>query len=122
MSCRTVNYHVKQGMSATITGQTLDLRHVRKVSFWNYVDSATPSGDFTYQFTNDPRAVSDPSNAAWLTITPAVTHGAQPAGSAAGSFAVVWTDTFRYVRQIWTRVAGGASDHVYTWVDLDSEE
>jgi hypothetical protein len=106
-------------MNASITGAPVDCRHSRRVSFHNHYSSATPSGNFTYEITNDPGAGTNPSAAQWTTVTPTTTYGAQPAGSAAVTFAVVFVDLFRFIRQKWTRVAGGSGDLLNTWVDCD---
>jgi hypothetical protein len=90
------------------------------VSFQNYYDSATPSGNFTFQVSNDPNAGKSPSTAQWTTVTATTTYGAQPAASAAGTYAVVFVDLFRFIRQVWTRVAGGAGDKLTTYVDVDA--
>lgn len=119
MSARTVTLYKNQGMSATLTSAPIDCRGARRVAFHNYVSSATPNGNFTYQVTNDPIAKQTPASAQWMTVTPTTTHGAQPNGTAAGSFGVVFTDLFRFIRQVWTRTAGGAGDLLTTYVDVD---
>lgn len=119
MAARDIRYHYQTPMNATITGVPINCRHAQRVSFQNYYSAATPSGNFTYQITNDPIAATTPASAQWTTVTPTTTYGAQPSGAAAGTFACVFTDNFRFIRQIWTRVAGGAGDLLTTWVNVD---
>ena len=120
MSARVVTYYKNQGMSATLTGAPIDCRGARRIAWQNYYSSATPNGNFTYQVTNDPMAAKTPGSVQWTTVTPTSTHGAQPNGTAAGTFAVVFTDLFHFMRQVWTRTAGGAGDLLTTYVDLDA--
>lgn len=119
----TVEYHKDQGMGASITGKPVDTRGYNKVSFHNVYDAGTPSGDFTYEFSNNPEVLNNPDHprAGWHAIVPDVLHGTQPAGSGSGptSMSAVIADTHRFVRQIWTHTAGDATDKLDTYVDLD---
>lgn len=121
MASRDIQLYRNQGMNATLTSAPVSCRNAQRVSFQNHYSTGVPSGNFTYQVSNNPEAGRSPSTAQWTLVTPATTHGAQPAASAAGTFAVCFTDNFLFIRQVWTHVAGGAGDLLNTWVHVDAD-
>jgi hypothetical protein len=112
-------------------GDTVDCRKLTRLSFtaqWTADSGAARAGRFKLQTTDDPRALTDPANAAWVDRT-------YPTGSTDGDatvatkFATIGTaagiEQFNFeippsfARLVWDNTTAGTDGTVTIWVHGD---
>lgn len=109
-------------------GDTIDCRKLSALSFtvkWTADSGATRVGRFKLQTTDDPAAVSDPTNATWKdrTFPSGSTDGdATVSGTTAsitntaGSEQFSFIDLPAYARMIWDNTTAGTDGAITIWV------
>lgn len=109
-------------------GDTVDCRKLVRLSFtaqWTADSGSTRVGNLKIQTTDDPRAITDPSNAAWVDRTlqasgydgDATESGVNAAiGAAAGKEQFAFVDLPNYCRLIWDNTTAGTDGAITVWI------
>lgn len=125
-------YIASSASTADITGPTIDCGDLDSITLTAQLTAdsgSTRAGTLSYYTTDDPRAVSDPSNAAWVqrTLTAAGTDGgATVSGKTATFAAAAAVEQFslsrhtgalgRYLKMVWDNTTAGTDGTIAVWV------
>lgn len=108
-------------------GPSIDCRGLTKLSFtikWTADSGSTRAGRFKLQVSDDPAALTDPSNATWTDATfpsgstdgdATVDTTTATIGSSAGKERVTLVDLPAYIRLIWDNTTAGTDGQITIW-------
>lgn len=111
------------------SGDTVDCRGLTELSFtvqWTADSGGTRAGTFSIQHTDDPRAISDPANAAWLAHT-FLSGDAEGDATESGSTATIANTAGKEIftlpnripsfsRLVWDNTTAGTDGAITVWV------